>query len=418
MARWGYREAVPHHRLLIPAARLDRVVFDRVARWHTPWLDGTMAAVTRAANFSRLWLAAAAVLALVGGRRGQRAALRGVGSIALTSPIVNLGIKRLVRRPRPSLRNVPAARRLRTQPLTTSFPSGHAASAAAFAVGASAETPRGGMPLGVLAGTVAYSRVYTGVHYPLDVLTGAAIGAGVALITRLQWPVLPPEAEQLPPSRAAVRAPRSPDGEKVGVVVNPKSGTGPLPLDDPLEMVRSRLPRARVLEVDRSDELEDVLHEAAQDAEVLGIHGGDGSAATAAAVAVAHGLPLLLLPGGTLNHLARDLRVESPEEALDALERGEAVRVDLAQIEGSTFVNTVSFGGYIEMIETRRRLESRVGRWPAHLLAVARAIDDRWAEAAPVDGVHRELRVRAGRFCAQLETASRRRPARCAPAER
>jgi anti-anti-sigma factor len=157
-----------------------------------------MPALSKSANYSRLWLVIAAMLALTGGRRGQRAALRGLGSIALTSPVVNVGIKRLIRRPRPSLRRVPVARRLRTQPATTSFPSGHAASAAAFAVGAASEMPRGAVPLGVLAGTVAYSRVYVGVHYPLDVLTGAAMGAGVALLARHQWPVLPGEVENLP----------------------------------------------------------------------------------------------------------------------------------------------------------------------------------------------------------------------------
>jgi anti-anti-sigma factor len=170
-------------------ATFDHALFDRVARTRTPWLDRFMPALSLSANYSRLWVAIAAVLALTGGRRGRRAALRGLGSIALTSPVVNVGIKRLIRRPRPSLRRVPLARRLRTQPATTSFPSGHAASAAAFAVGAASEMPRAAVPLGVLAGTVAYSRVYVGVHYPLDVLTGAAMGAGVALLTRLQWPV-------------------------------------------------------------------------------------------------------------------------------------------------------------------------------------------------------------------------------------
>ena len=107
-----------------------------------------------------LWLAIAAILGLRGGRRGQRAALRGVGSIAVTSAIVNQGVKRLVRRTRPSLRNVPQVRRLRAQPATTSFPSGHAASAFAFAVGASSELLAARVPLTLLASAVAYSRVY------------------------------------------------------------------------------------------------------------------------------------------------------------------------------------------------------------------------------------------------------------------
>jgi undecaprenyl-diphosphatase len=382
---------MPRHRLYLPVLRLDRALFDRVARAHVPWLDAFMPQTTRAANYSRLWIALAALLALAGGRRGQRAALRGLGSIALTSPVVNLVIKRLIRRPRPSLRHVPAARRLHQQPLTTSFPSGHAASAAAFAVGAAAEMPRAAVPLGMLAATVGYSRIYVGVHYPVDVVTGAALGAGAALLTRLQWPVFPLEAERVPPSTAVVRAPRVTDGEGVSVVVNRKSGSAGLLADDPVELLRDRLPRARVIELDRAGHLEPALNEAAEGARVLGVCGGDGSAATAASVAVARGLPLLLLPAGTLNHLARDLRIDSPAEALDALERGEAVRVDLAEIDGHSFVNGVSFGGYTSMIDTRRRLEKRIGRWPAHVIAVAHAVATSEPVTVTIDGRQRRL---------------------------
>jgi undecaprenyl-diphosphatase len=179
---------VSRRRLHVPILSLDVAVFNRVVRSHTPRLDGAMSVLTRAANYSQLWGVIALVLAVFGGRRGRRAALRGLGSIVLTSPVVNQGVKRMIRRPRPSLRHVPAARRLHTEPLTTSFPSGHAASAFAFAVGASSEMPRAAAPLGVLAATVAYSRVYVGVHYPLDVVTGALLGTGAALLTRLRWP--------------------------------------------------------------------------------------------------------------------------------------------------------------------------------------------------------------------------------------
>jgi undecaprenyl-diphosphatase len=62
-------------------------------------------------------------------------------------------------------------------PTSTSFPSGHSASAAAFAVAVGDVVPALRLPLGVAAGTVAFSRTYTGVHYPGDVLVGAATGA-------------------------------------------------------------------------------------------------------------------------------------------------------------------------------------------------------------------------------------------------
>ena len=65
-------------------------------------------------------------------------------------------------------------------PTSTSFPSGHAASAAAFATGVASAFPEAGIPLSVAAAIVAYSRVHTGVHYPADVIAGALTGTTVA----------------------------------------------------------------------------------------------------------------------------------------------------------------------------------------------------------------------------------------------
>ncbi|WP_037664717.1 phosphatase PAP2 family protein, partial [Streptomyces aurantiacus] len=96
---------------------------------------------------------------------------------------------------RPGLETVPLVRRLKRQPVTTSFPSGHSASAAAFAAGVALESPRLGAAVAPLAGAVALSRVYTGVHFPSDVLAGAALGAGAALAVR----GLVPTRSQLPP---------------------------------------------------------------------------------------------------------------------------------------------------------------------------------------------------------------------------
>jgi undecaprenyl-diphosphatase len=80
------------------------------------------------------------------------------------------------RRPDPDAVGVLARRRVPV-PSSTSFPSGHSASAAAFAVGASSQVPAAAVPLGLLAAAVGYSRVHTGVHYPADVAAGMALGA-------------------------------------------------------------------------------------------------------------------------------------------------------------------------------------------------------------------------------------------------
>ncbi len=175
---------MPRGALLIRAGTVDRALFARVARGRTPWLDRALPRLSMSANHSFLWIGTSGARAAFAGDAGRRAAVRGMGSIVVTSAIVNLAIKRAVRRPRPDRAEVPAVRQLRAQPLTTSFPSGHAASATAYAVGAGLEAPGIAPLLGVAAAGVAYSRIYVGVHYPGDVAAGCAIGAAVAAAGR------------------------------------------------------------------------------------------------------------------------------------------------------------------------------------------------------------------------------------------
>lgn len=173
----------PRHplvRALRELAEVDRAVYRAVATTPTPTLDGPLRTLTRAADHSKLWLASAAVLFVVGGRRGRRAALTGVASVAATSAIVNLPLKLAGARHRPDAdeAGVPESRRV-TMPASASFPSGHSASAAAFAAGVSSVLPALGAPLGVAAASVGYSRVHSGVHYPGDVVVGALVGASI-----------------------------------------------------------------------------------------------------------------------------------------------------------------------------------------------------------------------------------------------
>ncbi len=109
--------------------------------------------------------------------------------------------------------------------------------------------------------------------------------------------------------------------------------------------------------------------------------GGDGSINAAASVAFAADLPLLVVPGGTLNHLARDLGVESPEDAAEALQTGTVSQVDLPRIDGRPFLNTASFGSYSELVDAREELEGRIGKWPALVVALVRVL----RRGTPVD---------------------------------
>jgi membrane-associated phospholipid phosphatase len=160
---------------------VDRAVYEAVARTPTAQLDDPVRRLSDAATYSRLWFGFAATIALLGGKRGRRVALEGVVSIGVTSATVNLGVKPLHNRPRPDrdAADLDLARHVR-MPESTSFPSGHAASAFAFAYAVGRHLPGLAVPLWLLASGVAYSRVHTGVHYPGDVVVGSVIGAGTA----------------------------------------------------------------------------------------------------------------------------------------------------------------------------------------------------------------------------------------------
>ena len=166
------------------AERVDVAVYAAIARTPTPTLDRAMSRLSVAANYARLSLASAALLGGAGGRDGRRAAAQGLASVAVTSAVVNLLVKPLGRRRRPdrAAHETPVARHV-DMPRSSSFPSGHSASAFAFATGVGRSMPRAAVPLRALAGLVAYSRVHTGVHYPGDVTIGSLIGSSLAQAT-------------------------------------------------------------------------------------------------------------------------------------------------------------------------------------------------------------------------------------------
>src|SRR4051794_29645751 len=162
------------------AERVDIAVYAAIAATDTPSLDRAMARLSAAADRSRLNIAAAALIAATGGTRGLRAARAGLVAVGGASALVNVALKPLGRRRRPGrdVHGVPLARHV-PMPTSSSLPSGHAASAFAFATGAGAIMPRVSPALLVLAALVGYSRVHTGVHYPGDVVAGALAGAAV-----------------------------------------------------------------------------------------------------------------------------------------------------------------------------------------------------------------------------------------------
>jgi undecaprenyl-diphosphatase len=92
-------------------------------------------------------------------------------------------------------------------PGSSSFPSGHAAAAFAFAYAVGRHIPGLAVPLRLLASGVAYSRVHTGVHYPGDAVVGSVIGAGTAAMVAAAHDRLPltRRVEHLPRGRQLSR---------------------------------------------------------------------------------------------------------------------------------------------------------------------------------------------------------------------
>ena len=146
----------------------------------TGWLNPVFEGLSYAGRLGLLWIAIALVLGFL---------YRRWGVVVLTIIAVALadwsamGLKALFDRERPPLRYAEPDPLVRT-PHDGSFPSGHAATSFAAATILSFAFPRFAPFLFVLAAAVAWSRVYVGVHYPLDILGGALLGVLVALALR------------------------------------------------------------------------------------------------------------------------------------------------------------------------------------------------------------------------------------------
>ncbi len=374
--------------------RWDRQIFTTVAAREWPGAEPVLPRLSRSANHGLLWFGAAAGMVALGrGVRSRRAAVRGVASLALASATINTVAKRSVRRARPVLDSVPVIRQLKRQPFTTSFPSGHAASAAAFATGVALESKSWGAVVAPVAFSVAFSRVYTGVHYPSDVLVGAALGVGAAFAVR---GLVPTRSQLPPPGRPQTSAPVLAGGDGLVVVVNRHSGSA-----DSATLLHEALPMAEVVECEPA-ELNTELEKAASRGRALGVFGGDGTINRAAVVAAHRGIPLAVFPGGTFNHFAYDLGIETIEDTCRALAGGEAVKVDLGRFtpgpaDGDSrsrsgyFLNTFSLGVYPELVRIRERWSPRIGGWPAGVLAAARVLRGEHPLEADVQGRRRPM---------------------------
>jgi undecaprenyl-diphosphatase len=268
------------------------------------------------------------------------------------------------------------------------------------------------VPVAATAAAVAFSRVYTGAHYPGDVLAGAGIGVLAAIGTRTVWPAHPPAARVTPAEDTVTGRDLgelvTDDGRGVVAVVNRAAGGGdaaggilPGRADFAAEILERELPAAEIVTFAAGDDADKVFGAAAGRASVLAVVGGDGSVNAAARAALRHDVPLLVVPGGTFDHFARALGVASATEAISAYRGGRLGRVDVSYLTPAAggrgqdaehlFLNTAGFGAYTELLEQRERLERRIGKWPALAVAAVRTLRRSEPVDLVVDG--RERRV-------------------------
>ena len=138
-----------------------------------------------------VWAGIAGLLAVTGGPRGRRAAVRGSACYAGAAVLANLVVKPVVARSRP-----PGAGKGKMGPVTSSFPSGHAATDLAFALGVSQEIPVLLAPMTVGTMAAHWSVVRSRGHYPSDVFAGGVLAIVVAVIAWKLWPPGPAADDQ------------------------------------------------------------------------------------------------------------------------------------------------------------------------------------------------------------------------------
>jgi len=366
-------------RLLAALDAWDRWLFRRLTRRERHAIDQRLKLLSNSANRSVLWFGIATLIAIFGGRRARHAALRGVLSIAITSTLVNLPLKYLARRSRPPIRRgdrpLPVS-----QPGSFSFPSGHSASAFAFATGVALEEPRLLGPILPLAAGVAYSRVHLRVHYPFDVLAGAAIGTAMGFASE----PLMRTVRQWWDSREPVPEAQRAKSNQVILVSSPNAGRGADMARARTAMVGAGLQVVADLGIDDIAKLPSLLSANSSSTSIVVAAGGDGTVGSVANAVIGTQAVMAILPLGTSNDFARSLNIPlRVENAVRLISNGRVSKIDAGRLqrEGQAprhFVHAAAAGLNVQFAKfaTRADLRHRLGKM-TYAIAAARALGER-----------------------------------------
>jgi YegS/Rv2252/BmrU family lipid kinase len=175
----------------------------------------------------------------------------------------------------------------------------------------------------------------------------------------------------------------------ISVIINERSGTAAEP--DAGREIQSLFEkhgmRVRLERVREAGDLTARARQAASRHDVLVAAGGDGTVSAIAAVAVATGAPLGVLPMGTLNHFAKDVGLPLDlDGAVKVITAGHVRRLDVGDVNDRVFINNSSVGLYPRMV-WEREAEQRLGRrkWTAFAIAMLKTWRDYRTIAARLD---------------------------------
>lgn len=181
-------------------------------------------------------------------------------------------------------------------------------------------------------------------------------------------------------------APQGADGRRrVLAIVNSAAGTvapDPAAFEDTIVEVGANHGLVITTELVAGDAIERVAQRGLEEAkagrfDLIAVGGGDGTIRTVAGVLADTGVPLAILPLGTLNHFAKDLGIPGDLTAAVALiATGELRAIDAGEVNGSLFINNSSIGIYPYMVadRERRQAQARLSKWTAMVLAAFRVV--------------------------------------------